>query len=192
MSSSSAHSRSRSLLLTSTLLPIDTNAEMPALRCSASAAMAIPTPPDWAATAIPPGRNRCAVNVALSPHRVETTPRQFGPDDAHAVGAGGGEQLVLAPPAVVVLLGEAGRDDDRRGDAGSPALVDDADDGGGRDGDDRQVGHRVQVADPADATATPPIAAADGWTTLMRPANDCAQVIEDPPARPAARRGWRR
>ena len=77
-------------------------------------------------------------------------PEAVGPDDAHAVGAGGGEQLVLASSAVVVLLGEARGDDDRRGDPGAPTFVDHADDGGGRDGDDRQIRHSVQVTDPAD------------------------------------------
>jgi hypothetical protein len=49
------------LPLTSALLPIDTNDEMPAPRRSASAAMAIPTPPDCDAMAIPPERNRWLV-----------------------------------------------------------------------------------------------------------------------------------
>ena len=39
----------------------------------------MPTPPDCEAMAIPPGRNVWLVNVALSPARVETTPRQSGP-----------------------------------------------------------------------------------------------------------------
>ena len=79
VASSSAHRRSRSLPLTSALLPIDTNDEMPAPRRSASAAMAIPTPPDWEAMAMPPGRKRWLVYVALRPHAVDTTPSELGP-----------------------------------------------------------------------------------------------------------------
>src|SRR6185503_5086517 len=72
---------SRSLPLTSALLPSDTNVEMPSPPRAACSRIATPTAPDWDATANPPGGGIDGANVAVSrtSGSVLITPRQFGP-----------------------------------------------------------------------------------------------------------------
>ena len=157
--------------LTSTLLPIDTNDEMPAWRRWASAAMAIPTPPDCEAMAIPPGANAWLVNVALSPQAVDTTPRQLGPTMRMPCRrAAASTSSCMRSPSAPSSANPA----ETTTAVGTPAVPHSRDDLGhrrGGDGDDRQVGHRVELVERATAS-TPPTTPAVGCTTLTRPLND--------------------
>ena len=79
--SSSCQSSSRSLLLTSDLLPTETNCEMPSPHLAAAAMTAIPSAPDCEMRPSGPSSPGSAANVALSrtAGSVFCTPRQFGP-----------------------------------------------------------------------------------------------------------------
>ena len=142
--------------LTSALLPIDTNDEMPAPPAWASAAMAIPTPPDCEAMAIPPGTERLAGERGVQPARGRDDAEAVRPDEAHAVAAGGGEQLVLQAAPSAPSLGEPGRDDHGGRDAGGATTVDDVGHRRCGHGDDGEIGHVVELVelghgvDPAD------------------------------------------
>ena len=72
---------SRSLLLTSALLPSDTNVDTPRSRARARASSSIPMPPDCDAKPTRPRTGATGVNVAfmLTVGFVFTTPKQFGP-----------------------------------------------------------------------------------------------------------------
>src|SRR6185503_9966688 len=72
---------SRSLPLTSALLPSDTNVDTPVPVRAADSRIAMPTAPDWDAMASPPGAGSDGAKVALSrtDGSVLTIPRQFGP-----------------------------------------------------------------------------------------------------------------
>ena len=66
---------------TSALLPSEMNAWTPSPSSRATSSRAIPTPPDWEATARPPGGGTVRENVALRrmAGSLDITPRQFGP-----------------------------------------------------------------------------------------------------------------
>ena len=81
MASSSDHHESRSLPLTSALLPIETKLERPIPRFFASARMAIPRPPDCDAKPRVPEVGVSLAKVAFmeTAGSVLRTPKQFGP-----------------------------------------------------------------------------------------------------------------
>jgi hypothetical protein len=72
---------SRSLPLTSALLPSETKLDSPAPVREAWSRMVMATAPDWEATASPPGAGVASAKVACSrtAGSVLSTPRQFGP-----------------------------------------------------------------------------------------------------------------
>ncbi len=72
---------SRSLLLTSALLPIETKLETPSPRLAAWPSSSIPSAPDWLAKPIWPRIGRNGANVAFidTSGSVLTTPMPFGP-----------------------------------------------------------------------------------------------------------------
>ena len=89
---------SRSLLLTSALLPIDTNVETPSPSPAAWPSSSMPSAPDCDANPIWPRTGRNGANVAFieMSGSVLTTPMPFGPDESHAVPAGQLDELLLA------------------------------------------------------------------------------------------------
>ena len=81
VASSSDHHESRSLPLTSALLPMETKLERPIPRFFASARMAIPSPPDCDAKPRAPAVGVSLAKVAFmeTAGSVLSTPKQFGP-----------------------------------------------------------------------------------------------------------------
>ncbi len=77
--SSSSHHSSRSLVDTSALLPIETNAERPRPRDSDASSNARPSAPDWEEKPMFPAGAVRAANVALRLGPDTATPRQLGP-----------------------------------------------------------------------------------------------------------------
>ena len=114
MPGSSSHHSSRSFDETSALLPIETNAERPSPRASARSSSARPSAPDCDEKPIRPAGKARGAKVALRPTAAVAIPRQFGPDEARAVGAHERQQLLLARDALGPGLGEARRDDAER------------------------------------------------------------------------------
>ena len=110
--------------------------------------MAIPTPPDCDAMAMPPGRNVRLVNVALRPQDGRDDTEAVGPDDPHAVPAGGGKHFVLQARSSGPEFGEPCGDDHGGRHTEGAALLDDRHDGFGGNGDDGEVGHRVELIEP--------------------------------------------
>ena len=79
--SSRSQASSRSLLLTSALLPTETNCEIPSPHLAAAVTTAMPSAPDWETRPSRPGRIGMPAKVALSrtAGSVLTRPRQLGP-----------------------------------------------------------------------------------------------------------------
>ena len=141
VASSSDHHESRSLPLTSALLPIETKLERPIPRLFASARMAIPSPPDCEAKPRVPvvGVSLAKVAFMETPGSVLRTPKRVRAHHPHPVGVGQTRHHALQGRAVGAVLGEVRRDDDQATDAFTATLVDDLGHRTGRYRHDGQV-----------------------------------------------------
>ena len=135
--SSSIHAASRSLLETSSLAPSETNECTPTPRSRARSSSVNPTPPDWEATARPPGSGRARANVVLSRTPAPTTARPASRSD-HADAVRPGQLQQLARPGTGPD-GESRGDHDRRPDAGGARVGHDLGDPVGGNHDDDEV-----------------------------------------------------
>ena len=125
----------------------------------------MPTPPDCEAMAIPPGRNRWLVNVALSPHAVATIPSESGPTRRMPCRrAAASTSPCRAAPAGPVSANPAVTTTARPHTGGATAL-DDRSHRRRRHGDDGEVGCRR-------SDGRSPICAAARSTTVTAPSNE--------------------
>ena len=81
---------------------------------------------------------------------MDTTPREFGPDETHSVPPRRGEHLVLQAGTGRPGLGEPGGHDDGARHSGGAALLDRGENRRRRHRDDGEVGNSVEVARAGD------------------------------------------
>ena len=134
---SSSQYWSRSLPLTSALLPTETKLDTPSPMRADRSRMAMPSAPDWDCIAMRPRRRRVGREGGVEADRGVDHTEAVGADEPHAVAAGHVAQLGLS--ADVAHLAEPGAQHHDARHALRRALAHDVDHGGGGDGDDRQV-----------------------------------------------------
>ena len=134
---SSSQYWSRSLPLTSALLPTDTKLDTPSPMRADRSRMAMPSAPDWDCMAMRPGPAAYGENVASRPIAVFDDTEAVRADEPHAVAAGEVAQFGLR--ADLAHLAEPGAQHHDSRHTLRRALAHDLDHGERGDGDDRQV-----------------------------------------------------
>ena len=178
---SSAHNRSRSLPLTSTLFPTETNDEIPAIAPSCFGGDGDADTARLRRDGDAAGLEGLARDRGVEPARRGDDTEAVRSDEPHAVTAGHGEQLVLPAGALLAGLGEASGDDDRRRDPGRAVLIHRVDGRGRGDGHHSEVGHVREVVEPRHGLDTAD-EALGGMDDADRALEAGAQVGQDPPA----------
>ena len=146
-------------------------------------AMAIPTPPDCEAIAMPPpGTNSWPVNVVLSPQEVDTTPRQFGPTTRMPWPRAAASTWSCMPAPSSQSSANPAETDDRARHADHAAPANHVRDQPCRHRDDRQIWHLVQLIERGDGV-DPTDHVGRGAHDADPPAEGLAQMGDDPPAR---------
>ena len=140
---------SRSLPLTSDLLPTDTNSEMPIPSSPVRLISSMPSPPDCDRNATGPRTGTTGANVAFicTSGAVFTMPRQFGPMTRMPLRRAVATMACSASLPARSHLGEPGRDDHDAVHTFLRAVVDDRGNGVGRHHDERDVDRVGDVED---------------------------------------------
>ena len=123
VASSSSHHSSRSLVETSALLPIETNAERPRPRDSAASRRASPSAPLCEEKPMLPAGAERAAKVAFRLGPATAMPRQLGPISRAPCERTSASSCSCRSIALAADLGEAGRDHDERADALAQRLL---------------------------------------------------------------------
>ena len=149
VASSSSHHSSRSLVETSALLPIDTNADRPSPRDSAASSSASPSAPLWEEKPMLPAGRRAGGEGRVQARPGDGDAEAVGPDQPRSVGADEREQLLLPLHAFAADLGEAGGDHDEGANALAQRLLRRPENRGARQGDHGEIDRIGDLLDRA-------------------------------------------